>query len=139
MPRRLGSFVWQEDVSPADWVVEAVRPWGSGAPATVGSLLPPLFAAYGRLFHPAHRRLDDGTEAPVTWKQVAESNGRQSHPAMEWVAITGSWDYHERETQPSLWDQYPSSGSLPLVEAARLDHTLTASCIISCGTSWISS
>jgi hypothetical protein len=98
MSLRLGPLTGCSDVSPGVWLIESLLPWGSNIPAQVGSLVPPGFEAYGRLFHPAYRRLGDEVETPVRWDAVAAANGRHAHPAMEWVAIGGSWDYHHRQS-----------------------------------------
>jgi hypothetical protein len=81
-----------DDVSAADWVVAAVRDFDH----TVGSLVPPMFEAYARVFHPATRSVGLGAQAgqdvEVSWAQVAAANDRRAHAGMEWVAITGSWE-----------------------------------------------
>jgi hypothetical protein len=74
----------------------------------VRSLVPPVFAAYARVFHPASLA---GT--PVRWADVARANGRSAHPGMEWVSITGDWRYHSQDVQPEIWDEQPEEGSPP--------------------------
>ncbi|MBG0825750.1 hypothetical protein HS048_34260 [Planomonospora sp. ID91781] len=109
------------DVVPAAWAVAAVRDFDG----TVGSLVPPVFAAYARVFHPARRRFG-GPAGPVerteevTWAQVARANGRLAHPAMQWPCITGSWRFVHADDQPGLWEYPPEEGSLPVRHAARL-------------------
>jgi hypothetical protein len=98
----------------AAWVVDGVSGW-----LTVGSLLPVSFPAYARLFHPA--RLG-ATE--VQWVTVAAANGRRAHAGMQWVALVGSWDRYCNGTQPGWWDQPPTVGSLPIVQARRLSAVL---------------
>jgi hypothetical protein len=94
----------------ADWVVGGVH-----GRYRVGSLIPVRFAAFARLFHPAHLG-----EREVRWAQVAAANGRRAHAGMQWVAITGSWDFYYGGAQPRVWDQPPESGSLPRAQAQRL-------------------
>jgi hypothetical protein len=86
---------------------------------TVGSIVPPVFEAYARVFHPAWRGADESAVA-VRWAAVAEANGRTMHLAAEWGSITGSWEYQYRSTQPGLWDQAPSTGELPCEVVQRL-------------------
>ncbi len=107
------------NTSPADWIVERVRDFEHG----VGSVVPEGFEAYARVFHPASR-LVGGREEPVTWREIAEANGRVAHPGMEWTGITGSWKFFHGESQPGMWDVEPHVGSLPVAHAARLTTLL---------------
>ncbi|WP_432564471.1 hypothetical protein [Kineococcus sp. SYSU DK003] len=109
-----------DDVSAADWVVAAVR----NVDHTVGSLVPPVFEAYARVFHPAARQDASGGDVEVSWAQVAAANGRLAHAGMEWVAITGSWKYHHGDTQPGVWDAEPDEGSLPAAQGEALVQVL---------------
>ncbi len=126
-PQRVGELQLCQDVSAADWLVHGVR--GFDHADTVGSLIPTGADAYARLFHPAYRQVDDVLEG-VRWRDVARSNGKVAHPAMEWVAITGGWRFLQKETQPGVWDHWPRTGSLPAAEASVLaellaEHTTT--------------
>lgn len=99
-PFTIGDLELVTDVSPADWVVDGTR----GPGGTVGSLVPRGFAAYARVFHPAYLGA-----AEVRWATVARINGRVSHPAMEWISITGSWQYLQGSRgQPGLWNTQPA-------------------------------
>lgn len=95
------------------WIVQALRR-GS---FDVGSLVPPVFPAYARVFHPVYlRRGDDWTR--IDWRTVAEQHGTIAHAAMSWQTITG--------THRPGYD--PEEGSLPRPEAQALasilrDHT----------------
>lgn len=116
-----------DDVRAADWIAAAVRDFDH----TVGSLVPPVFEAYARVFHPATRSNEtaDAAGAPgrrveVSWAQVAAANGRQAHAGMEWVAITGSWAYHHGGSQSGIWDEEPDEGTLPAVQAQALTEVL---------------
>jgi hypothetical protein len=118
-PRFFDDLELVDDVSPADWIVAGVRNFEYD----VGSLLPVSFEAYARVLHPVSR--DAGGEtADVTWSEVAAANGRIAHAAMEWVAITGDWKFEQHETQPGVWDQAPSTGSLPSRTATTLAGVL---------------
>lgn len=123
------------------WILEATHGW-----ANVHSLVPDVFERYARIFHPAMREADERdlpllgpheakTGAPVrtrgdglvwcevTWAEVAQANGRAAHAAMEWTAITGSYEFDWHGMQPGIWDRVPQRGSLPLRLARRLcDH-----------------
>ncbi|HEY0402173.1 MAG TPA: hypothetical protein VGD09_09155 [Blastococcus sp.] len=125
----------EDDVSAAEWIVTALRgqEW-----ATVSSIVPPVFDAYVRVFHPAVRHSDDvedflaglPPDAPlppdedVTWAEVAAFNGRTAHPAMEWVSVTGSWEFRGNDDQPGMWNESPPEGHLPVSVATRLADVL---------------
>jgi hypothetical protein len=118
--RTFGDLELVDDVSPADWIVASVRNFEYD----VGSLVPVTFAAYARVLHPASRATADGDPFDVAWSDVAAANGRTAHAAMEWVAITGDWKFEQHATQPGVWDQPPSTGSLPPRTAASLAGVL---------------
>ncbi|MFJ2034297.1 hypothetical protein [Streptosporangium sp. NPDC087985] len=121
-PFTVNELTLQVDVRPADWVVAAVRDFSDN---TVGCLVPPVFAAYARVFHPA-RRTVDGTEEEVSWMQVTRATGRTAHPAMQWPFITGSWRFRSADGQPGIWDDPPEEGSLPMRQTVRLAQLLAA-------------
>jgi hypothetical protein len=106
-----------------DWVVEGVRDFDY----TVGSVVPVVFDAYARVFHPASR--GPGEDAvDVRWGEVAAGNGRVMHGAAEWGSLTGSW---QLGAQSGMWDVGPSVGALPQPLAKRLaaileKHTTSA-------------
>jgi hypothetical protein len=119
------------------WITEALLPFTDHR---VGSLVPPVFEACARVFHPAVRYPDDeelfgiDTDEPdqdVPWAEVAAFNGRTAHPAMEWASITGSWEFRGSDDQPGVWNDAPAEGHLPVSVAERLaavlaQHTTTA-------------
>ncbi len=115
---RSGGLTLCIDASPGDWIVGSVRPFEA---YVVGSLLPPTFAAYARLFHPARNGRHD-----VRWSEVAAANDRICHPGMQWVSITGDLRFAEAGEQPGVWDEPPNTGSLPLAETERLATLLAA-------------
>ena len=127
-----------------DWVTPATHDWGR-----VSGLVPDVFASYGRIFHPAmreveerdlplrapgesrtgvpvHARMDGVQWREVRWREVAEANGRVAHPAMEWTAITGSYELSWGGMQPGIWEQVPARGSLPQRLARVVCEILTA-------------
>lgn len=132
---------------PHAWIAEALLP---AADSRVGSVVPPVFEAYARVFHPAVRYPDDelfGIESDepdedVTWAEVAAHNGRTAHPAMAWASVTGSTDYLDSDDQPGLWNDSPAVGHLPVAVAARVAdilsrHTATpAECWFGVDTTW---
>jgi hypothetical protein len=115
---------------PFAWIAEALRPF---ADHRVGSLVPPVFEAYARVFHPAVRYPEDeelfglDSDEPdqdVSWAQVAAFNGRTAHPAMEWASITGSWEFRGNDDQPGMWNDAPAEGHLPVSVGERLATAL---------------
>jgi hypothetical protein len=104
------------DARAADWVLAGVRDFDY----SIGSIVPPVFEAYARVFHPAGRRSGEG-DVEVRWADVAAANGRVMHPAAEWGSLTGSW--HARG-QPGVWDIEPNLGDIPQSTAKRLARRL---------------
>lgn len=116
-----------EDAGFADWVIDGVRP-SSGY--TVGSLVTGGFESHARLFHPAYLGAS-GRE--VGWAAIAEANRRQAHAGMQWPGVSGFEPFAQPAGQDGLWDEEPSTGSLPAPQAARLiavlaRHTSAADC-----------
>jgi hypothetical protein len=64
---------------PGRWLRDSITSFGSQV-----SDLVPDFPAYRRVFH----RPDDGR----TWRTVAQSNGKRSHPLMQWESIAKHGD-----------------------------------------------
>jgi hypothetical protein len=104
------------DAHAADWIVRGVRDFD----CTVGSIVPPVFEAYARVFHPPGRRSGE-SDAEVRWADVAAANGRVMHPAAEWGSLTGSWRARE---QPGVWDMEPELGDIPERIAKHLARLL---------------
>jgi hypothetical protein len=111
----------EQDVSPGDWIAASVH----RSLRDVGSLVPPTFPAFARVLHPAVRYAGDD-DVDVTWAAVAAHNGTVAHPLMQWVAVTGSWEYVDQDSQPPVWDRAPDEGHLPVATAQRLAAVLTA-------------
>ncbi|WP_433604878.1 hypothetical protein [Prescottella agglutinans] len=102
------------------WIADALR----RDRAEVGALVPPVFEAYARIFHPVYLPLylprigDDHTS--IRWRTIAEENSKIAHAAMSWQTIIG--------THRPGYD--PEEGSLPQPEARTLvsilrDYTAT--------------
>jgi hypothetical protein len=107
-----------DDFRPARWLTESVRSFADN----VGSLVPDTFAAYARVFHPAHndRNL-------VSWAQIARANHKNAHPQMQFTRLIGYPSRYVsgyRNTQPGLFDQAPAVGTLPADAAVSLAHVL---------------
>ncbi|WP_448626706.1 hypothetical protein [Geodermatophilus sp. URMC 64] len=110
----------ESDVSAGAWITAGLAP---AEPPTVASLVPPVFAAYARVLHPAiSYEGDDDVEVP--WAAVAALNDRTAHRLMQWPAITGAWDYMADDDQPELWNDSPAEGHLPAAVAARVAAVL---------------
>jgi hypothetical protein len=113
---QLAGLPVETDVSTGVWFSSARR---RGEPGTVGALVPAVFEAYARIFHPAIRYAgDDDVEVP--WSEVAAHNGTAASPLMEWVALTRG----PVDSQPPVWDDGPSEGHLPVSVARRLVEVL---------------
>ena len=91
-------------MEPGRWIVEHVHGFNEH---TVVSVVPPVFASYARIFHPAK----DVDGEPVRWAEVAAANGTTTaHPVMDWGSVAGGW---RTPGQPRLWHEAPEHGSLP--------------------------
>jgi hypothetical protein len=99
------------------WILDAIHPFEYD----VASLVPPVFEAYARVFHPAYQTQTPEPHYAVSWKAVAENNNRITHPAMEWGSLVGSLDL---QNQPGLWDRPPDEGRLPVPTTEQLSRVL---------------
>jgi hypothetical protein len=110
----------ETDVSPGAWIADALEPADNGV---VASLVPPVFEAYARVFHPAVRYVGDD-DVDVRWAEVARANGTVAHPAMEWGSITGALEFFDEADQPPVWNGAPPRGHVPQHVAQRLAAVL---------------
>jgi hypothetical protein len=101
-------------MSAAAWFVDRVHPFAQD----VGSIVPDIFPAYARVFHPAYR----GSDEPVRWREIAKANGKRVHSEMQFGNIAGAWS--SPSPQPDLWSVPPRSGNIPLSLALALVETL---------------
>ena len=113
-----------EDPSTAHWVKERllpVLPDEEGVKA--GSIVPPGFDAYGRIFHPAHRYISETRRhETVRWTEIAFKNGLTVHPEMQFHSILGK-SPSERYQQPE-WGSLPSVGRLDPAEIGLIAEVL---------------
>lgn len=108
------SISYVRDLAPAAWIRERLHPFAQDA----GSVVPEGFEDYARVFHQARR---DGD--PVSWRAIAEANGRKVHAEMQFGNIAGAW---RESPRPDLWTSPPSTGSLSSELASALAEVLRA-------------
>jgi hypothetical protein len=107
------------DPSPADWLLQRLRPWGKGL-IQVASLVPDGYEAYGRVLHAAGR-----TDRPgkVRWSSIAEERGLAMGPEVRFTSLVG-WDIsHHGQSVPEPYVA-PAWGTLEDDECARLAEVL---------------
>ena len=117
------------DVSPADWIIERLRPWDPDG-ARLRSFAPDGFEAYARVFHPpGHRPGQRGSQGPGTatkWADLARARGIVLFPDISFSEVSGLGP----EDQHGLDEIAPMDGAVPpeicdaLVVALR-PHTRT--------------
>jgi hypothetical protein len=79
-----GTLRVSDDISAAAWIAQRLV----GDFGAVTRTVPSGYPAYARICHPAA----DRHGRPVTWRQAAQTTGRQIHPLMQWDALAGSPD-----------------------------------------------
>lgn len=93
---------WQDlslsdQVHAADWIGNSLHPFAQD----VGSVLPPGFAAYARIFHPAS--IAGRPDIDVRWSDVAALSGKAAHSEMQFHAIAPpATDPEPRVYEPRL-------------------------------------
>lgn len=101
-----------DDVGAATWLADAFR--ARGADATVGAMVPPVFAAYARVLPPTY---DDRVEGVRhRWSEIAVERG---------VELTADTRFDELVAGSRRWGR-PSDGGLDSRETAALARVLTA-------------
>lgn len=95
------------DVSDAQWIAGSI-----GRGNRVAALIPPIFAEYCRILHPASL-----AGAPVRWSSVAESNGARMHPLVQFPNIAGTW---QPEPDGHVWSDAPDEDCVPVDIGAAL-------------------
>ncbi len=97
-------------VQAADWIRDSLHPFAQD----VGSVVPPVFATYARIFHPAS--IAGRPDVDVRWSDVAAQSGKTVHPQMQFHAIV----------PPDLDPDPPRLGVLSTRQAAALVPLLSA-------------
>jgi hypothetical protein len=98
-------FAWSDDVDQATWWTGNLHPFAND----VGSVIPEVFEAYARVFHPV---VDAGERR--TWAEVAESNGRIAHAEMQLHEIARPLGTpRPLQYNPNDWMDRARVGSLP--------------------------
>ena len=69
-----------DQVQTADWIRDSLHPFAQD----VGAVVPPVFPAYARIFHPAS---PGGGDVDIRWSDVAALSGKTVHPEMQFHAI----------------------------------------------------
>jgi hypothetical protein len=114
----VGALVVVDDLRPAGWLTESISSFAEN----VGSLVPPTYGAYARVFHPAYY----GGEL-VSWAQIARANGKIVHPQMQFARLIGYRSRYSSQytpSQPGVFDVPPAVGTLRADAAASLARTL---------------
>jgi hypothetical protein len=114
-----------DDLTPAAWVEEALTDWPRDREWMVRDLVPPVFEAYTRILHRAHRP-EDRRYPTGTWAERAEQLGRTLGPETSWYELTGT----TFAGGPARDAWVPNEGSMSEEEArviaSRLaGHTMT--------------
>lgn len=96
------------------WIGDSVLPFSA---YSVGSLVPTLFQAYGRVLHPAQ----GPAGLPIRWDEVAAWSGRTMHGLAQFAAIANPLDV---QAGPAPFIARPEDGALPRPSLAALVGTL---------------
>ena len=110
-------FEWSTDIDQANWWTEVLHPFAQD----MGSVIPDLFPAYARLFHP----VDEQDGRPRTWAEIAAANGRIAHPEMQLHEISRPLGSARQPYDINDWCNRARVGSLPLEQLVALGGILT--------------
>jgi hypothetical protein len=102
-----------DQVEAADWIRERLH----GFALDVGSVVPPGFAAYARIFHPA--AIAGEPEAEIGWSAVAALSGKAVHPEMQFHAIAPA----ANDPEPRIYE--PRLGVLSTRQTEALVRVLS--------------
>ncbi|GEM35473.1 hypothetical protein NN3_64800 [Nocardia neocaledoniensis NBRC 108232] len=111
----------------SSWAVAGVRAFDG----TLGSLVPAVFPAYARVFHPAYRKTAKSDATPVRWSEIAATHERTMHALAQWHPINPPQGKNSGHTldalapRPGVWDDEPVVGALPSSVVTRLSGLLT--------------
>jgi len=107
------------DPSPADWLLERLRPWGKGR-LKVASLVPDGYEAYGRILHPAGLSDKPGK---LRWSAIADERGVAISPEVRFTALVGWVPVRDGQSPPEPY-LAPAWGTLREDECARFAQVL---------------
>ena len=109
-----------EAVENGDWIRERLHPFKA---YDVGSVIPPGFAAYARILHPAGKY---GGVHPieVKWSEVAAWSSKTIHPEVQFHAIVEPAVGNELAPWP--WNYEPRNGVLSDSQVRALAELLAA-------------
>jgi hypothetical protein len=108
-----------DELSPANWVREHLTDWPRGQEFLVRDLVPPIFEAYARILHQAHRPRD--RRYPTgRWAERAEQLRRTLGPETSWYELTGT----TFAGGPARDAWVPNEGSMSEEEARVVAHLL---------------
>jgi len=100
------------------------------AALTLSSLIPPVFASYARIFHPAYTAQapitsGDSVRSTIMWGAIARSNDRKVHRLAQFPNIAKVKDLFDLvASTDQIWDEPPAQGTLPLDLARVLADVL---------------
>lgn len=118
----VGSWTLLDDVAEVAWLQERLA--GEGI---VSALVPSMFEAYARVFHPAY----DPAGTGIRWADIGCSLGREISADTQFSELAGvsGPDYPAGPVDPvtgeSLWSSAPEQGTLPELTAATLAALLS--------------
>ena len=112
-------FEWSDEVDQAAWWTVALHPFATD----VGSVIPDVFEAYARVFHP----VVDGEGLRRRWADLAASNGRVAHREMQLHEIGRPLGSPRPERYDrNDWLNRAAWGSLPREELVALSEALAS-------------
>jgi hypothetical protein len=114
------------DIDRAAWVMDELGPW-----TTIKGVLPPRFARYARVFHPAYGQdlvwagdqVTGKFEQSLRWKDVATRQQSNFHPLAQWSNIAASYSQPPRG-QDGWQLSPPRLGRIDLTDLAAIASVL---------------
>lgn len=116
---------WTADVSSGEWLKARLDDGFD----TMHGVVPRGFAAYARVFHPAHvQPPGDAPEQPASWAQAADAFGTQMHPLAQWHRIVRAETPQEATGIAPNGAEYraPDTGEMPTALLAAIAGHLVA-------------
>jgi len=101
------------DVSSAEWYSTGLKSSSWEPPSQrpkIASWVPDVFESYARILHPVNDNSTGKTGSPfMTWKSVAEKNGKAVHPLVQFECIDG---IARAPGKVEPWTDNPREGTL---------------------------